>query len=1199
MRAVIAGCAFISWIAASVWAPLEGSAQTPADTPLSNLRRRVLDAWTPVQPLDSLTVAPGLIAALDADSQQPLDLTLFRVENCLLYTDTARLRGLAPQVMRVEVVYRVLPVNLGRPLFRLDSVIIRRPGIPNDIAYDYRPFQPTTLPWETGTLRSSGAYVRGIGFGNNQNLTFNSNLNLQLQGQLGNDIEVAAALSDNSVPLQPDGTTRQLQEFDRIFIQLRRRNVALTAGDFDLTKPTGYFSNYFKRVQGAAFRWQPNTPQQPEVRAAISVSRGKFHRQLIAGQEGNQGPYRLQGANGERFIIVLAGTEKVFVDGMLLRRGFEDDYVIDYNLGELTFTHRRLISKDSRIIVEFEYAVQTYLRSTRAAEVEQRFSQGRLYLHAYSEQDSRTAGAARELTPQQRQRLAEVGNEVERAYTSGIDTLPPEAALDPTRVWYTEADTLVCGQWVRYLRYTTDPTQARYTARFSEVPRGQGNYVPETTGANGRVFRWVAPDPTTCQPQGNFEPVVRLIAPEGRQLFAAGGEWKAAERTNVQAEIALSHHDQNRFSTIGNQNNTGWAAVVNMRHQWAPAAAQLAGWSLQSTATYEHTSRHFEALNPYRPPEFARDWNLPTADSTAAEHWARASLALQRQHWGSARYEWGAFTRAGLYTGQRHLSLWRWQRHGFDAMLETNVLLSRTATENMRFSRPKFDVSQTLFSAEKKPLLKVGLYGEREHNERRLPHRADSLSPLSFWYDLARAYIQGGNDDAPWRWNASWTHRNDYVPVGKGFSQNTAVDEANLSGSWNHSPVAPGAPSHTVTWNLSWRQLRIKNPELTALTPQQTYLGRLDYSTAFWKNALALTCGYEVSSGQTPRIEYTYLRVNPGEGQYTWVDRNQDSVLTVDEMELAIFPDQANYVRIGITTPSYVPTLNTTYNQSVRFEPRLLGLSSKKGWWWHLSKLSLQSNLQLSRRVLASAASDWVWNPFDFGIADSALVALAVVSRQVLYVNRAHPRWDAYVALSDNRQRTALTTGAESRSLGELTLHGRLNLTAPWTAELDLTQGQRSNSSELFNNRTFDIRYAKATPKITWLPVAAFRLAAHYTLYQGHNTQPAAAEKARQHTWSTEFTWAPASKANNSGFRAATNLRARASITHVAFEGALNSPVAFAMLEGLQNGKNYLWGLQLDRQLSKAMQLSLLYDGRKTGENRVIHTARAQVRAIF
>ncbi len=1181
------------WAVASI----QAMAQAPNELSLSNIRWREVEACLPVQLLDSLTVAPELVAVRDVASGQSLETVLFRLEGNLLYIDTAGLRAQAPHITQLVVAYRILPVDLARPIFRLDTAIIRRVGKPNDIAYDYRPFQPSTLPWETGTLHTHGAYVRGIGLGNNQNLTFNSNLNLQLEGYLGNDIELAAALSDNSIPLQPDGTTRQLQEFDRLFVRLRRRNATLTAGDLDLTRPSGYFSNYFKRVQGAMVRWQPASAQQPEVRALMSVSRGKFRRQIINGQEGNQGPYRLQGADGERFIIVLAGTEKVFLDGMLLRRGLEDDYVMDYNLGELTFTHRRLISKDSRIIVEFEYAVQTYLRSTAAAEVEQRFGSSRLYLHAYSEQDSRTAGGVRDLTPEQIQRLAEVGNEVQNAYTSGIDTLPPEAALDPTRVWYAEADTIVCGQMVRFLRYTTDPTQARYTVRFSEVPRGQGNYVQETTGSNGRVFRWVAPDPISCQPQGNFEPIVRLIAPESRQLFATGGEWKPSERTHLHAEAALSHYDRNRFSPVGNEENTSWAAWVQLRQQLLPAAAQQAGWDLQTTAAYEYAACNFAPLNPYRPAEFSRDWNLSGTDSSAAEHWARIGIALQRQHWGSARYDWGTFVRPGHYRGQRHLSQWRWQRSGFDLVLETNALFSAALVEKSRFSRPKFDLSKTFFSAPKKPLLKVGLYGERERNERRM-QATDSLHALSFWYDLGRAYVEWGNEGAPWRWNVSWMHRNDYAPVGRGFSKNTAVDGANLNGSWNRMPPVPGKTAHQIHWNFSWRQLRIKDSELTVLKPQQTYLGRLDYSANFWKNALALTCGYEVSSGQTPRIEYTYLRVNPGEGQYTWVDRNQDSVLTIDEMELAIFPDQANYVRIGTTTPDYLPTFNTAYNQSLRLEPRLLGISRQKRWLYRLSKLSLQSNLQLVRRVSAGAVGGQVWNPFDFNVPDSALIALSAVSRQVLHVNRADPRWDAFVAFADNRQRTALTIGAESRHLAELTWHGRLNLSAHWTTELDISQGHRRNDSELFSNRRFDIRFSKIAPKIAWTPLAAFRLSAHYIFYRGENILPSA-EKARQHSWNFEVAWAPASQPNNSGFRAATNVRARGSLAGVVFEGSINSPVAFAMLEGLQNGRNYLWGLQLERQLSKTIQINLLYDGRKTGENRVIHTARMQVRAIF
>jgi hypothetical protein len=80
-------------------------------------------------------------------------------------------------------------------------------------------------------IQKSGTIIRGFQFGTNKDLTLQSGLRLQLSGKLSDDIEIVAALTDESSPIQPEGNTESLEELDKVFIQIRHKNASGVFGD--------------------------------------------------------------------------------------------------------------------------------------------------------------------------------------------------------------------------------------------------------------------------------------------------------------------------------------------------------------------------------------------------------------------------------------------------------------------------------------------------------------------------------------------------------------------------------------------------------------------------------------------------------------------------------------------------------------------------------------------------------------------------------------------------------------------------------------------------------------------------------------------------------------------------------------------------------------------------------------------------------
>lgn len=201
-------------------------------------------------------------------------------------------------------------------------------------------------------LDVGGAKRIQVTVGGNRDLELSQALRVHITGQMADGVEVTALLSDRNLPLGLDGSTRSLQELDRVMFQVRSRRVSASLGDLDVAFDGTTFGRYRRRLHGAHVAYSSSGT---DLRVFGAAADGRWISHRLLPIEGYQGPYRLPGDAGAPGGRIVAGSERVYQDGRLLRRGESQDYVVDYEMSTITFTPVRPVTGQSRITVEYQH----------------------------------------------------------------------------------------------------------------------------------------------------------------------------------------------------------------------------------------------------------------------------------------------------------------------------------------------------------------------------------------------------------------------------------------------------------------------------------------------------------------------------------------------------------------------------------------------------------------------------------------------------------------------------------------------------------------------------------------------------------------------------------------------------------------------------------------------------------------------------
>lgn len=1027
--------------------------------------------------------------------------------------------------------------------------------VPNEAGhkrYRYTPGRSTTfIPFEG--LQTSGSLSRGLTMGNNQSAVTNSNLDLQITGRLSDKVNLRASLQDNNAPLQNGGYSQKINEFDQIFIELFSDNWSIKAGDLFIENRASKFLNFNKKVQGLQTKFTfGGLHNKTTVEVAGALARGQYAKSNFQGQEGNQGPYKLKGPNGALFILIISGSEQVFVNGVLVERGENKDYVIDYNSGEIRFTTAFPITADMRITAEYQFTDRNYSRFVAYSNLEHQREKWKIGGAFFIESDLKNQPLQQSLTQEQVNILKEAGNDTEKM-------VAPSAFLESyseNKILYTK-ETNEYGQ--PYYEFSNDPNAELYTVYFTLVGNNNGDYRMVNNHTNGKIYEYVSP--INGIPQGNYAPISKLIAPIQNTIAALQAAYNPSEKTQIHTEWAMSNSDQNLFSPIDDDNNQGWAAELKAKQRLLTHAS----FYLEAFADLQFVHQNFKSLENLYAIEFDRDWNLYGAQGNQTLLTSGIQLGVQDK--GALRYQFETLTYGADFSGNRQHILGTFRTTNWHIKTNNSLLKANTQRTHTEFIR--MDIGAEYHFGKNW----VGTNFSHE-NKNEKDQATQELNLLNHRFSEFKNFIGRGDSLGVYA-ELGWIYRtNDSIREQRFEKVSTAntfyfkskliqKEQQNLSFYLNHRTV----------------QYTVQQPN-----KERSLNAEMEYSNQFLDGFIQTNTAYETSSRTLAQQEFTYLEVEPGQGVYMWIDYNKNGLQELEEFEVASFPDQAIYVRLYLPNQIFVQTHQNKFSQSLNLNP--IKWQNKEGFQAVLSHFYNQTYFLIDRNEFKKGNA-FNFNPFKTD--DDQLAGLNQSFRNSLFYNRGKQNHSTTYTYMKTRAKNLLSYGAQENSIQSHQVAYNHLLQKTWLLSLGTEMATQKTNSDSYETKNYELLIHRIAPKVSYLFNSNTSLDVFYEFRQKEN-QIAPIEMLKQHQVGLSFQYTSKKK---------MALNGELAFYENTFTGNPYSPVAYQMLEGLQVGKNLTWRLLIQKNLTQYLDLSVNYQGRSNEQINTIHTGSVQLRAFF
>jgi len=1010
--------------------------------------------------------------------------------------------------------------------------------------------QKKNIPFDG--LNTSGSITRGVTIGNNQNTVLNSNLDLQITGKLSEKASLRASLQDSNIPIQESGYSQKLDQFDNVFMELFSDKWNIRAGDVFLESKKTQFLNFNKKVQGIASNFNFGTEDsKSNIFASAALVKGQYAKSNFVGQEGNQGPYKLKGQNGELYVLVISGSERVYVNGILLKRGENNDYTIDYNAGEIVFTPLFSITSEMRIVIEYQYSDRNYTRFVTYAGASHENKQWSFSSYLYSESDLKNQPLQQNLTAEQAQILVNAGDN-------------PDLMVAPSAYLDSYSDNKILYKKVflgtaEVFEYSNNPQDELYAVRFTLVGSNKGNYVLKNAAGLGRIYEYI--EPVNSVPQGNYDPIIQLVSPTKIQVATFLGKYSPTEKTAVDFELGISNNDKNLFSSLDDANNKGLAGKINTKQRLFSKK-----WKLDAIANYQFVQKNFSSVERLQSIEFDRDWNLGTV-LTGNQSFLISGLQLALPKKGNLVYQFEKLDFSKSFSGNRHILNGAFHLKNWTIQNQGSFLKSDATSTSSKFLRNQSEIRYHF----NKNWIGSSLRLEDNQEKSKSTNQFSVLSQRFSEY----GFLTGRGDSTKVFVELGYLKRiNDSL-------QNGQIQRVNSSQTF----VLKSKMIQTKKSDLSvYMNYRVLNFVDASKKKEPSLNSRILYNDRFFNQLIQSTTVYETNSGSIPQQELTYLEVPIGQGVYTWNAYNSNGIQELQEFEVAPFIDQAKYIRLFLPNRIYIKTHQNKFSQSVTLNPNQW--QNERGFKKVLSYFYSQTSFLIDRKI-KNEGDNFDLNPF--GNSKENVLGLNSSFRNSLFFNRGKQNHSLTYTYLQNKAKNLLSIGSqEAKNSSHQVQYSHL-YEKSWLFGMFAKTIKTSIISENFPEKNYDIKGYQLAPKISYLFSKNTSWDLFYEL-QSKENMIGNFENLLQNRFGTSFSYAGKKNLTLSG---------EVSFYQNKFTGNEFSSVGFQMLEGLQTGQNLTWQFLLQKNLTQFLDINLSYQGRKSESNQAIHTGNVQLRAYF